>query len=82
MKTLVLSVARAAMLAGALPAAAQTVNQAEPGQEQRIHQAVILGALTRTEAQPPVDGAAAHPQAGEKAQRRRTHRLPRAIASG
>jgi hypothetical protein len=49
-KSLILGLATIATLAGAVPAAAQGVDQREHRQEQRIHQGEASGALTPGEA--------------------------------
>jgi len=50
MKSLILGLVTVATLAGAVPVAAQGVDQREARQAQRIHQGVASGALTRGEA--------------------------------
>ena len=50
MKKLMLGLATLGILAGAVPAAAQNVDQREHRQEQRIRQGEASGALTRGEA--------------------------------
>src|SRR5437763_290755 len=50
MKFFALALAAGVALASALPAAAQSVNQREHRQEQRIHQGMSSGALTPSEA--------------------------------
>jgi predicted transglutaminase-like cysteine proteinase len=51
MRMMILALAAAATVGTALPAAAQTVNQREVRQQQRIRQGVRTGQLTRAEAQ-------------------------------